>query len=64
MVDILILRRKDRAILIPETEKGRKWIIENMTGPATSSAAVTIHIDVASDMEIEIKANGLDVEVK
>lgn len=64
MVDILILRRKDRAILIPETEKGRKWIIENMTGPAASSAAVTIHIDVASDMEIEIKANGLDVEVK
>lgn len=64
MVDVIILRRKNFAIVIPETEKGRVWLSDNLTGVHSATTAITIQNDLASDFELDLKAAGLDVEIK
>lgn len=66
MVDVLIVRRQDKAYLISQSEAGWDWILHNIQikhKPRTE-IAIPIASDVVEEMEGLIKKDGLDVEIK
>lgn len=66
MTDIIIVKergRGTRARVIPITDEGKAWIFENMK-TSFKEEVVSINAESAEDLEVDIKAQGLEVEVK
>jgi hypothetical protein len=49
MADITLLRGRDKTEIIGDSEKGKRWILENMFVPASSLLGVSVKCSVDTE---------------
>lgn len=64
MADILVVKGLHRSILVPQTQKGERWLRENVDRVMGSEPAMSINAEFTEDMVNALKENGLEVDVK
>lgn len=67
MPDITILMPRKygaTAVAAPDTEIGKRWIRQNMTGPWAISGATTFAAESADELADDIRSAGLVPEIK
>jgi hypothetical protein len=53
-------------VISPETEVGRKWLIENLMSVVTQNGSISIPIssEFAEEIAIAIREDGIDVDLE
>lgn len=64
MPDLLIVRNRGVAVVIADTDEGRKWLIENVDLKDQLSVKVHINLDTLKEFIEHVEAEGLNVEVR
>lgn len=67
MCDILIYKARDKAVLIPKTPKGEKWIVDNYMGKLREMGgeqAIVINEEFANDYAEALVNDGISVTIK
>lgn len=60
MADLILVKRRDRVLIVPDSEIGKRWISFNIV--TAHNASVTIGIDLLEDFIKEIEKDDITYE--